>query len=253
MTLNIFHSINIIKQIKEKPIIPNNQFIEFKFKKPGYNKLIIFDLDETLIHCQREEEEEEDFDEKKQLNEDIISESSVSASGDSSLANGQTENQNNFNGFVPDIWLDIQDIETGEEVKAGFTIRPYAIECLKQANKDYEVAIFTAGNEWFADPIIDYLDPTGELIQHRFFRHHTTYIEDQGFFVKDLRIFKNIELSNMLIVDNYVYSFAFQLENGIPIVPFMGDKTDTEMIKLIKYLKHIYSKPDLRVYNDSVF
>jgi TFIIF-interacting CTD phosphatase-like protein len=79
---------------------------------------------------------------------------------------------------VPDIWLDIKDVETGEEVKAGFTIRPFALECLRQANQDYEVAIFTAGNEWFADPIIDYLDPHGELIQHRFFRHHTTFIED---------------------------------------------------------------------------
>jgi hypothetical protein len=68
MTLNIFHSINIIKQIKHKPIIPLDSQIDFKFKKPGFKKLIIFDLDETLIHCQREEEdygdeidEEEDY------------------------------------------------------------------------------------------------------------------------------------------------------------------------------------------------
>ena len=43
----------------------------------------------------------------------------------------------------------------------------------------------------------------------------------------------------MLIVDNFVYSFAFHLENGIPMVPFFGDKGDNEMIKLIKYLKSI--------------
>jgi hypothetical protein len=43
------------------------------------------------------------------------------------------------------------------------------------------------------------------------------------------------------------------LENGIPIVPFMGDKKDTELIKLIKYLKHIHSKPNLRIYNDKIF
>lgn len=51
MTLHIFHSINIIKQIKEKPDLDHEQMIDFKFKKPGFNKLIIFDLDETLIHC----------------------------------------------------------------------------------------------------------------------------------------------------------------------------------------------------------
>jgi hypothetical protein len=33
----------------------------------------------------------------------------------------------------------------------------------------------------------------------------------------------------------------------------MGDKTDVEMIKLIKYLQHIYPKEDLRTYNDKVF
>lgn len=55
MTLHIFSSINDIKQIKEKPEIEPEQYIDFKFKKEGYKKLIIFDLDETLIHCQREE------------------------------------------------------------------------------------------------------------------------------------------------------------------------------------------------------
>lgn len=53
---------------------------------------------------------------------------------------------------------------TGEIVKTGFTIRPFAIECLKMANKYYEVAIFTAGYDWYANPIIDYLDPSKELV-----------------------------------------------------------------------------------------
>lgn len=45
----------------------------------------------------------------------------------------------------------------------------------------------------------------------------------------------------MLIVDNYVFSFAFHLENGIPIVPFFGDKEDAEMVKVIRYLSHIHN------------
>lgn len=51
MTLHIFHSINIIKQIKERPFLPDEIMVDFKFKKEGFKKLIIFDLDETLIHC----------------------------------------------------------------------------------------------------------------------------------------------------------------------------------------------------------
>lgn len=78
-------------------------------------------------------------------------------------------------------------------------------------------------------------------------------MEEQGIFVKDLCIFKGIDLKDMLIVDNYVYSFAFHLENGIPIVPFFGEKEDAEMIKLIRYLQHISGKDDLRVPNERVF
>lgn len=32
------------------PIIPEEKKIDFKFKKTGFDKLLIFDLDETLIH-----------------------------------------------------------------------------------------------------------------------------------------------------------------------------------------------------------
>ena len=53
MTLRIFHSINFIKQIKEFPKIYDSKKIDFKFKKPGYSRLIVFDLDETLIHTKR--------------------------------------------------------------------------------------------------------------------------------------------------------------------------------------------------------
>lgn len=58
---------------------------------------------------------------------------------------------------------------------------------------------------------------------------------------------------NILIVDDNVYSFAFHLENGIPIVPYFGDKEDKEMIKVIKYLQNIHDKDDLRVSNNKVF
>lgn len=40
----------------------------------------------------------------------------------------------NFDEFIPDTWLDIKDQDTGEEFKAGFSVRPFAIECLRKAN-----------------------------------------------------------------------------------------------------------------------
>ena len=93
-------------------------------------------------------------------------------------------------------------------MQAGINVRPYAIECLKEANKKYQVAVFTASHKFYADVVLDYLDPTGELIHYRMYRDSCFQTED-GVYIKDLRIIKNRELRDMVIVDNAVYSFGF--------------------------------------------
>lgn len=75
--------------------------------------------------------------------------------------------------FEPEEEISVIDSE-GENIGASFSVRPFVKECLEFANKYYEVGIFTAGQKSFADPIIDFLDPTGTLVQHRFFRQHTS-------------------------------------------------------------------------------
>ena len=43
--------------------------------------------------------------------------------------------------------------------------------------------------------------------------------------MKDLTIFSGeVTVDDIVIVDNNIYSFAFNLENGIPILNYMGDK-----------------------------
>lgn len=79
------------------------------------------------------------------------------------------------------------------------------------------------------------------------------YLEEEGFFVKDLSIFKGIDTKDIIIVDNYVYSFAFHLENGIPVVPFFGEKDDNEMVKVIRYINSIHDKTDFREANEKIF
>ena len=53
-----------------------------------------------------------------------------------------------------------------------------------------------------------------------------------------------------MIIDNQVYSFAFHLENGIPIIPFEGDMEDTELLRIMRYLDWISNNGDLRKLND---
>jgi CTD small phosphatase-like protein 2 len=45
----------------------------------------------------------------------------------------------------PDVVLPIT-FPTGEVVNAGINIRPYAVECLTEANRYFEVIVFTASH-----------------------------------------------------------------------------------------------------------
>ena len=43
----------------------------------------------------------------------------------------------------------------------------------------------------------------------------------------------------MVIIDNSNLSFAFHLDNGIPILPFYDNKKDNELVTLVNYLNYI--------------
>ena len=70
------------------------------------------------------------------------------------------------------------------------------------------------------------MDPNNNLIDHRYFRE-SCIKTPTGMYTKDLRIFKNRDLKRMTLVDNAMYSFAFQIFNGVPIVPYYENQRDT--------------------------
>ena len=41
----------------------------------------------------------------------------------------------------------------------------------------------------------------------------------------------------MVLIDNDSYAFAYNIENGVPIKDFNGDKNDVELLNVIEYLK----------------
>lgn len=57
----------------------------------------------------------------------------------------------------------------------------------------------------------------------------------------------------MVLVDNSVLSFALQLENGIPILPFYSSKQDEELLHLLYYLKCLVVQEDVREHNKEAF
>lgn len=174
----------------------------------GYEqrKTLIFDLDETLVHC--------------------------------------------VGNNPGDISLPIR-FPTGKTLITGVNIRPFAIECLLEASKRFEVIVFTASQQCYADVVLDYLDPLHTLIHHRLYREHCLKVNN--FNVKDLRIFNNRNIQDISIIDNSVFSFAFHLDNGVPIVSWYDDKNDKELIELIEYFQVIDEAEDVREINRQIF
>ena len=67
--------------------------------------------------------------------------------------------------------------------------------------------IFTASHNYYADAILDYIDPKNQYISHRLYRD-SCFLSKYGVYIKDLRII-NREMKHMIIIDNQSYSFAF--------------------------------------------
>ena len=66
--------------------------------------------------------------------------------------------------------------------------------------------------------------------------------------MKDLSIIADRNIKEVIIVDNSIISFAFNLSNGIPIKEFLGNKNDEELLFMVSYLEEMFSFPDVRSY-----
>lgn len=123
---------------------------------------------------------------------------------------------------------------------------------LKEISQHFEVIVFTASHSCYANVVLDHLDPKRQYIHHRLFRDSCIQTEE-GVYVKDLRVFANRSLDDMVLVDNAAYSFAYQIENGIPIAPYYDNPDDEELKHLIPYLKFLNGVKDIREINRQTF
>lgn len=129
-----------------------------------------------------------------------------------------------------------------------FKVRPYAVEALERLSKLYEIVIFTASTEDYAAKAVDSFDPERKYIK-TILSKNSCVLTKQGYWVKDLRIISDRLLSRMLIVDNLVLSYAFHLENGVPITSFDGEEDDRELEYLAQYLEGLAINEDIVLFN----
>ena len=146
--------------------------------------------------------------------------------------------------------------EEGEEEKnipIPLILRPKLFDFLNYVKEKYELIIFTASQKNYADKIIDYIEKDQKYFSLRLYREHCIFIKP-GLYIKDLRIFKNRDLKNIILIDNSIFSFAHQLNNGILVTSFYNDEDDCFLINLKDYLIYcIENCDDVRIINQQQF
>ena len=117
-----------------------------------------------------------------------------------------------------------------------FLLRPGTIEFLNELSNYYEIDIFTSSLKNYADFIIDKIDPFGNLISYRLYKHHVTY--EKGKSVKNLNMIGR-DLNKIIFVDNLESNAKYNLKNLCHISSWINDIYDDELIKLKDKLKYL--------------
>lgn len=120
--------------------------------------------------------------------------------------------------------------------------RPGVDEFLIEMAKHYEIILYTASLNKYADPLLDLLDPH-RTIRTRLFRESCVYYE--GNYVKDLSILDR-DLSKTIIVDNSPSSYIFHPQNAIDCSSFIDDPEDRELDQIASFLKGVKNAKDVR-------
>ena len=204
-------------------------------------KILLIDLDETLIHSDFSLEYLND---KKVKYDTIIK---------------FKETESDFEENYEDYYdmrrkkLKHELFNEEKEYKVGVFIRKGAKEFLTEVCKYFIVGIFTASVKEYADAVIDYLDPDKSLIKFRLYRNNCINLNDK-IFVKDLRIIRGVDIKDIILLDNSIYSFSAQICNGILVNSFFNDKNDIELYNVLNYLLSFLVKADdIRVINEQFF
>lgn len=125
-------------------------------------------------------------------------------------------------------------------------LRPYLMRFLHAAAQLFEVVVFTASPTVYANRVLDRLDPDHQLIDYRMFRHHCHHHHHtKAHYIKDLCALGR-DLSKVVIIDNSVEAFAFQLDNGVLIEDFLGSPEDTALLRMQAFLMELGRVEDAR-------
>lgn len=121
--------------------------------------------------------------------------------------------------------------------------RPWVLDFLQALYTYYEIVIYTASLQPYADLILDQLD-RDRRVSHRLYRNHCTQYGASDIFFKDLNG-TGRPLHSSVIVDNRIMSFGLNVNNGILVSSYVGQPADTELLHLIPTLIALTKQPSI--------
>ncbi|KAF2166871.1 hypothetical protein M409DRAFT_22924 [Zasmidium cellare ATCC 36951] len=196
-----------------RPLVPRRQpSYTLSYSSETPKKTLIIDLDETLIH---------------------------------SMAKGGRMST----GHMVEVRLGGPVSSSGVQIGPGVPIlyyvheRPGCHDFLRKVCKWYNLIVFTASVQEYADPVIDWLERERKYFSGRYYRQHCTF--RNGAYIKDLAQVEP-DLSKVMILDNSPMSYIFHEDNAIPIEGWISDPTDNDLLHLIPLLEGLQYVTDVR-------
>ena len=194
-----------VNQYKVTSELQRNQRSVYPSNKPGPLRrtkryLLVLDIDETLVH----------------------SEPIVTGGRQTAAANKLFDNTLRFPN--PNGSCDIY----------GVTYRPFMHDFIHRMSQLYDLAVYTASSRDYADAIMDTIDPNRCIFCARLCRENCLPVA--GMNIKNM---SNFDGKDVFIVDNLIYSYAFHMDQGIPICAFVDDPIDVELQDLAEILENL--------------
>lgn len=143
--------------------------------------------------------------------------------------------------------LTYESFRSGSTVVVKFNVRPHASWFIEQASRHFQIVIYTSSDQDYAKALVRFLDPSEKFIK-RIYAKNLCLKTEKGFLVKDLRLVTGDDTSRVVLVDNAVSSFAPQINNGIPILPYYSGNVDQELPKLLNLLLVLKQEPIFSVF-----
>eukprot|EP00834_Sanchytrium_tribonematis_P003694 NODE_152_length_15391_cov_0.883272.p14 type:complete len:196 gc:universal NODE_152_length_15391_cov_0.883272:130-717(+) len=118
-------------------------------------------------------------------------------------------------------------------------IRPFARELIEIAHSNqYEIIIYTAASQYYADLIIPLLD-THNRITLNYYRQdcHALFYQHQFHYYKYLTVL-NRDMDHLIMLDDNP-QYVMPKENVVGIIPYQYDQEDDELEKFAKILENV--------------